>query len=145
MEYNRILDISVKGLEAVRMQEEIAASNIANVNTTRSITGGPYRRKVAIVVEVPFEEELSLASQRLNKKIIGGGVEVQNIIEDASAFQKVYNPGHPDADKNGYVDMPNIDPAKEVIDTTFLNNVHAANVSAFNNTKKLMTNLTQIQ
>lgn len=145
MEYNRVLDISVQGLEAVRLQQEIAASNIANVNTTRSNNGGPYRRKVAILEAVPFEEELSAASARLQNNAKTGGVRVKEIIDDASAFQKVYNPGHPDADKDGYVEMPNVDPAREMLDSTFLNNVHAANVTAYRNSLQMTRNLTQIQ
>ncbi len=145
MDYHRLLDISTQGLEAVRLQQEIAASNIANVNTTRASNGGPYRRKVAILEAVPFEDELNAASARLQKQTGTGGVRVKEIIDDFSSFQKVYNPGHPDADKDGYVEMPNVDPAREMLDSTFLNNVHAANITAYRNSLQMARNLTQIQ
>src|SRR3989338_5431380 len=106
MGFNQALEISVSGIESQRRTMELIASNLANINTTRTaFGGGPYRRKVAVISEKPltsFSHELSGAESRLYGET-AGGVEVVDIAEDQTPFQKVYNPGHPDADAQGYV------------------------------------------
>jgi flagellar basal-body rod protein FlgC len=132
------LDISASGLTAQRLRMDTISQNIANVNTTRTEDGTPYRRR-----EVVFEERtdsnsfssiLSNASDNLSS---GQGVRVSKIIEDSSDFKKEYNPGHPDADKDGYVSMPNIDVVTEMVNMISATRSYEANVTSINATKSM--------
>ncbi len=137
------LMISVSGINAERQHMELISSNIANINTTRSLSGGPYKRKLAVFSErqLSFAEELTLAEQKQK----GGGVEVKDIIEDNSPFHKVYNPSHPDADAQGFVNMPNIDLSAEMVDMVYSSKLYEANITVYNVTKKMMQDTLQIQ
>jgi len=139
------LDISASGIEAQRRTMELIASNIANINTTRTIFGGPYQRRVAVLTEKPisFSEELSRAEMRIFGT--GGGVEVSDIVEDKSPFQKVYNPGHPDADGQGFVTMPNVNLSTEMVEMMEVSKLYEANIVAFNATRKMGSDLMQLQ
>jgi len=145
MGLNQALDISVSGIEAERRTMELISSNLANINTTRSIYGGPYRRKMPVLSEVPmssFADELAQAEEKL--EVRGGGVEVVDVVEDMTPFQTVYNPGHPDANTLGYVDMPNVNMSNEMVDMIYTSKVYEANITAFNATKKMMTDTMQL-
>src|SRR5436309_460453 len=96
--------ISASGLSAERLRMEVVANNIANAYSTRSPNGGPYRRQ-EVVFSAVLNERLRGAGQ--DKQPLGG-VRVDGISEDASDFSRVYNPGHPDADTEGFVLMPNV-------------------------------------
>lgn len=132
------LDISASGLTAQRLRMDIISQNIANVNTTRTEKGTPYRRKVVVFEErslsAPFSQYLSESSR---ERIIGKGVRVAKIIEDPSAFKKVYDPGHPDADEDGYVNMPNVDIITEMINMISASRSYEANVTSINATKSM--------
>jgi flagellar basal-body rod protein FlgC len=143
MGLNRAMDISISGIEAQRVTMELIASNIANINTTRTIYGGPYRRRIPVLSEksLSFAEEL----RRAEGKIVGGGVEVQDVVEDTAPFQKVYKPGHPDADAQGFVSLPNVDLSKEMVDLMYSQRLFEANVTSFNATKKMMQDTLQLQ
>ncbi len=145
MGFDETLEISVSGVEAQRRTMELISSNIANISTTRTIFGGPYRRRVAVLEEKPlsFAEELSRA--QLKYHVGGGGVEVAEVVEDQTPFSKVYKPGHPDADAQGFVSMPNVDLANEMVDLTYTSRLYEANITAFNATKKMMQDTLQIQ
>jgi len=141
---NQAFDISVSAINSERLHMELISSNIANANTTRTITGEPYRRRIAVMSEKPlrsFAEELAYA--RL--KVEGGGVEVSEVVEDQTPFQRVFNPGHPDADSQGFVNMPNVDLAREMVDMVYASKLYEANITAFNATKKMMQDTLQIQ
>lgn len=140
---DKALDISVSALNAERMRMELISSNIANVSTTRSLDGGPYRRKIAIFEEkqLSFDDVLAKAE----KKVGGGGVELVDVVDDNSPFQKVYNPTHPDADQEGYVSLPNVNLATEMVDMVSASKMYEANITAFNATKKMMQDTLQIQ
>jgi len=143
MGLNYAMDISISAINAERLHMELISSNIANINTTRTLAGGPYRRKVAAFGERPlsFAEELAYAELRQKS----GGVEVSEVIEDRSPFQKVYNPGHPDADQDGFVNMPNVNLSNEMVDLVYSQKLYEANITAFNATKKMMQDTLQIQ
>jgi len=143
MGLNRAMDISISGIEAQRITMELIASNIANINTTRTVYGGPYRRRIPVLSEksLSFAEELA----RAEGKMTGGGVEVQDVVEDATPFQKIYKPGHPDADAQGFVSLPNVDLSQEMVDLTYSQRLFEANVTAFNATKKMMQDTLQLQ
>ncbi len=142
MGLNRAMDISISGIEAQRLTMELIASNLANINTTRTVYGGPYRRRVPIIAEksLSFAEELSKAEG----KLVGGGVEVLDVVQDASPFQKVYKPGHPDADAQGFVSLPNVDLSTEMVDMMYTQRLYEANITAFNASKKMMQDTLQL-
>ena len=141
MGFDRAMKISLSGLEAERLAMELIASNLANINTTRSVLGGPYHRRAAILSEKPlsFSDELDKAEYNL-----GGGVEVAEVKEDNSALPKVYNPSHPDADAHGFVTMPNVNYSHEMVDMVDVSRLYQANITAFNATKKMMQDTMQL-
>lgn len=145
MGLDQAMEISVSAIEAERKRMEVISSNIANINTTRSMDGGPYRRKIAVLGERPlsFYEELALANEKLYKK--EGGVAVMEIVEDKTPFQKVYNPSHPDADKDGMVRMPNVNLSKEMVDMIQSSKMYETNVTVYNIAKKMAQDTLQIQ
>jgi flagellar basal-body rod protein FlgC len=145
MGLNNALDISVSGVTAERVAMELIASNLANINTTRTIYGGPYRRRVPVFMEknVSFAGELSAAEGRIYGK--GGGVEVVDVTEDSTPFPKVYKPDHPDADAEGFLSLPNVNMSTEMTDMIYVSRVYQANITAFNATKKMISDTLQIQ
>lgn len=145
MGLNQALEISVSGIEAERRAMELIASNIANISTTRTIYGGPYRRKIAVFEEKPltFDQVLSRAEAKINGA--AGGVEVADVVEDMTPFQKVYKPGHPDADEQGFVQMPNVNLSDEMVDMMYVSKLYEANINAYNSTKKMVTDTLTIQ
>lgn len=142
MGLDQAMQISVDGINASRIHMEIISSNLANINTTRTSLGGPYKRKIPVYAEKPieFSEVLSSAQQK-----ISGGIEVVDIAEDATPLQKVFNPGHPDADKDGYVSMPNVSMSKEMVDMVYVSKIYEANITAYNATKRMAQETLQIQ
>jgi flagellar basal-body rod protein FlgC len=129
------MNISASALTAQRMRMDIISQNMANANTTRTENGEPYRRRVAVLKSIdsaPFSAYLEDA-----KNTVGGGVRVTSIVEDDSPFKLDLNPGHPDADENGYVRLPNIDEVQEMIDMMTATRAYEANVTAFNATKNM--------
>jgi len=142
MGINQALEIALSGITANRIHMEIVSSNIANINTTRTAQGGPYKRKIPVFGEKPLEfgEVLSTAESKMN-----GGIEVTGIIEDQTPFQKVFNPGHPDADSDGYVSMPNVSLAKEMVDMVYVEKLYEANITAYTTTKTMAQQTLQIQ
>ena len=125
-------DISASGLTAERQRLDIAAENLANTNTTRTESGGTYRRKMVALQEIPQTSFRSRFNSILNRTASKGGVQVTEIVEDQRDLNPVYNPDHPDADEDGYVMMPNVDPVKETIDGMSATRSYEANITAFN-------------
>lgn len=132
------MDTSASGLTAQRLRLDIITNNIANVNTTRTEGGEPYRRKRAIFQErndsQSFESLLSKAKKVKPKK----GVRVIGIEEDLAPFKLKYAPTHPDADERGYVRTPNVDIAKEMVDMISALRSYEANITALNSTKSML-------
>jgi len=133
------LTVSATGMAAQRVRASLLVENIANSETTRTPEGGPYRRKDAIFttqdVGSAFGSELSAqlgADQQLT------GVTVSGISVDQSAPEKRYMPGHPDADKDGYVSVPNMNPAEDMVDLTEANRSYQANVAAMSAVKDMI-------
>jgi flagellar basal-body rod protein FlgC len=143
MGLNPAMDISVSGIEAQRLTMELIASNLANINTTRTVYGGPYRRRIPVLSEkaISFSDELSKAERKL---VRGGGVEISDVVQDGSPFQKVYKPGHPDADESGFVSLPNVNLSDEMVDMIYTQRLYEANITAFNATKKMMQDTLQL-
>src|SRR5690606_25834824 len=109
----RSFAISASGMTAERLRMDIIANNLANANTTRTAEGGPYRRQVPVFA--PREMSRSLA-RRSGVAFTGMGVRVVGIYEDDAPPRLVYDPQHPDADKDGYGQRPNRDGAREAVD-----------------------------
>lgn len=145
MGLDNALNISISGIYAERDHMEMIASNLANINTTRSIDGGPYKRKVLSYSEVPlsFRDMLDSAQQKMD--IAGGGVKAKIEIDNKTPLQKVYNPGHPDADEKGYLSLPNVSESMEMADLVYTSNLYSANITVFNATKKMEQETLQIQ
>ncbi len=134
MSFLKTLNISGSGLTAQRARMDVISENIANIDTTRTEEGGPYRRKM--VVLKTSSDFKNMMVKNLNQYELGG-VEVAEIIEDNSEFKAVYNPEHPDADENGYVNMPNVDSLKETIDIMEAFRAYQANITALNTVKQM--------
>jgi flagellar basal-body rod protein FlgC len=145
MGYFSALDVSASGLTAQRLRMDTISQNIANANTTRTEKGTPYRRKVVVFEEkspgTPFSQYLSESSKG---RIAGNGVRVARIDEDPSDFRKVYDPGHPDADNEGYVRMPNVDILTEMVNMISATRSYEANVTAINTTKSMAVKALEI-
>jgi len=134
MQLFKALRISASGLSAERLRMDTIASNIANVGTTRTEKGGPYRRKIAV-----FEESLQEEMDRLSYdgQFNGSGVKAVAILEDTSPLKRVYDPSHPDADNEGYVEMPNVDILSEMVDLIAATRAYEANVTAISAEKNM--------
>jgi flagellar basal-body rod protein FlgC len=130
------MDISASGLSSERMRAEVIASNLANASSTRSSRGGPYRRLLT-VLSANEERWQPGRSVHGRARFAGVGVSVLGIVEDSSPLPMRYDPSHPDADAEGYVTMPNVDPAMEMVDLITASRAYEANVTALNAAKQM--------
>lgn len=130
------MQISASGMSAERTRMNIIASNIANARVTRTPGGGPYRRKEVIFATVLENEQENGPNSK--------GVEVVGIFPDPSPFKMVYNPSHPDANANGFVAMPNVDIAVEMIDMISSTRSYEANVTAFKSAENMIRKALEI-
>jgi flagellar basal-body rod protein FlgC len=136
------LDVSGSGLSAERLRMDVTAENLANAQTTRGADGQPYRRKEVVLQQADggFDGALSTA---MGQNAVGSsparGVEVVTIAEDQTPNRMVYDPGHPDADANGYVSMPNVDPVTEMVDLIAASRAYEANVTAMQTAKSMFS------
>lgn len=130
-------DISASGMTAERFRTDIIAQNIANVNTTRTEDGTPYRRKVVTFAEkraTPFQEMFE--EQYRNFK--GTGVKVTSVKDDTTSdYIMEYDPSHPDADENGYVSYPNVNIVTEMTNLIDASRGYEANATAFEASKAI--------
>jgi flagellar basal-body rod protein FlgC len=148
MKLSNGFDASASALTAQRLRMDIISSNIANAETTRGrLVNGkyePYTRKM--VVLEPLQSKFS---DVLNSEMKGGagdseGVKATRIMDDRTPPKLVYNPSHPDADKDGYVKMPNVDVLKEMVDMISASRSYEASVTALNATKSMFTKALEI-
>jgi flagellar basal-body rod protein FlgC len=135
------LNISASGLTAQRTRMDTISNNIANVNTTRTEEGGPYRRKMPVFASRLKEEMGNINNQ---KQKTGGGVEISEIRESSQQPKLRYKPNHPDADENGYVRMPNINIVSEMTDMMSASRAYEANVTAIDTSKQMAKSALQI-
>ena len=145
MSFFGALDISASGLSAERMRMDVTSENLANAQTTRTANGGPYRRK-DVVLETAGQSGFQSALTAAAGNVPGapaaqqaGGVQVAGIVEDQSAPRRIYDPGHPDADAQGYVSMPNVNPVTEMVDLISASRAYEANVTAMQTAKQMFT------
>jgi len=140
MAFLSCFNISASGMSAQRLRMDVAAENIANIDTTRTESVGSYRRKDVLFESYgadSFQEAMRSASQGKGFVSRNAGVRVADIIEDESEFKRVYNPSHPDADADGYLNMPNVDLLKETVDSMSATRSYEANVTALNAMKMM--------
>lgn len=149
VELLRAMDTSASALTAQRLRMEVAAANLANAESTRTPEGGPYRRRVVRLGErapLPPRGEswgrsLALAAgmpARAQAAGGGGGTRVLSISEDGTPLRKEYRPGHPDADASGYVLMPNVNPALEMVELIAASRAYEASLAALETTKSMV-------
>jgi flagellar basal-body rod protein FlgC len=129
------LDISASGLSAQRLRIDLIAGNLANVDTTRTASGGPFRRQLAVFQARDYYSE-RIGGVQLPPR--GGGVRVINIVEDQSPLKMVFDPSHPDADPDGYVWYPNVDPILEMADLITASRAYEANLSCLEMAKQMI-------
>ena len=132
------MNVVGSGLTAQQLRLDVISENITNQNTTRTEGGGAYRRKMVVLQaqdeQTPFQQALARAR---GEQPVQGGVQVAQIVEDPSDFKLVYDPTNPDANAEGYVEMPNVDLVKEIADAMSASQAYSANVTAFNVLKQV--------
>ena len=122
------LSVGASGMAAQRARAELLVENLANAETTRTPESGPYRRKDAVFESSPVDSPFaSIFSTELEGT---GGVAVADVITDSSTPERRYLPGHPDADKDGYVSFPKINAAEDMVDLMGASRSYGANISA---------------
>ena len=134
------IDTSASGLTAERLRMDVISNNIANANTTRTENGGAYHRRY--VVFSPRERKAETFENALQNAMgagqkIGDGVRAVSIIEDTSQGPLVYEPGHPDANADGYVEKPNVNMVTEMVDMITAHRAYEANSTAINAAKAM--------
>ena len=134
------IDVAGSGLAAERLRMDVTAGNLANAQTTQGANGQPYRRREVVLQEAQggqsFDSMLAEASASGSPV---NGVQVAGIVEDQAAPRRVYDPGHPDADAQGYVTLPNVNPVTEMVDLISASRSYEANVTAMQTAKQLFT------
>jgi flagellar basal-body rod protein FlgC len=159
------LEISASGLRAQRVVQNAISSNLANVETTRTDKGGPYRRQFAVLEADSDSRDVRLLNIQpalsgsmtdeshlpipprdfpRDERFFGNGVNVAEIREDERPPRMVYDPSHPDADKDGYVAMPNVNVVKEMADMIVATRAYEANATAFNAAKSMLQQALQL-
>lgn len=129
----RAMEASASALTAERLRMDLIANNLANINTTRTAEGGPYRRRYAVVEQRQDSFANVLAREGSRTETAGAGVRVAQIAEDQAPFKEVHDPTHPDADPvTGMVRLPNVDMLQEITDMMMATRVYEANLTAFN-------------
>jgi flagellar basal-body rod protein FlgC len=131
------LSVSASGMSVERQRAELLVENLANAETTRTPEGGPYRRKDAVFASEPVESPFASAfASALGEP--GVGVKVASVIEDTRDPEKRYLPGHPDADADGYVAFPRVNPAEDMVDLVGATRGYEANVAAISAVKDMI-------
>lgn len=136
MDFLTAMRISSSGLNVQRQRMEAISSNLANVETTRTPEGGPYRKKSVVVTALPMENDFSAVL----KNELGDALNqalVTQVVRDQTEPRTIFNPSHPDANAEGYVSMPNIDVISEIVDMVTTTRSFEANVTAMNAAKAM--------
>lgn len=129
-----VTDVSASGMAAERLRMEVIANNLANAYTTRTPEGGPYRRR-QVLFTPELKTQLTIGQ---TDKLALGGVRVVGIETDPSDLPKTYQPGHPDADVEGYVTMPNVRPANEMVDLITATRAYEANLRSLRTFREMV-------
>lgn len=132
MEFFTTFKITGSGLSAQRKKMDVITSNIANASTTSTPEGGPYKRKVMSFATDPLEKGFDL-----NLKDAVNAVKVDQVVDEKEGFKKVFDPAHPDADKEGFVTLPNVNLMLEMTDLITASRAYEANATAFDAMKNM--------
>ena len=136
MDFFSSMNVSSSALSAERTRMNLISSNLANVNSTRTPEGGPYKRKDAVFAATPVEKSFSKAlNSAIGQEV--RQVEVMRIIEDQNPPRLQYDPSHPDANPQGYVALPNVNVVEEMADMINATRTYEANVTAVNAAKSM--------
>jgi flagellar basal-body rod protein FlgC len=141
MDVSRALGVSASGMAAQRVRMDTIGENIANVDSTSTPGGGPYRRKVVVLMPA---DALGFANFLTSSPADEGGVRVREVRESLDATRRVYQPGHPHASPDGYVELPNVNPLNEMLDMLSATRAYEANASAFQATKSMTARLLEL-
>jgi flagellar basal-body rod protein FlgC len=131
------IDVAGSGLAAERLRMDVTAGNLANAQTTQGANGQPYRRREVVLQEASGQSFGSLLASASSSPV--NGVQVAGVVEDPSAPRRVYDPGHPDADAQGYVSLPNVNPVTEMVDLISASRSYEANVTSMQTAKQLFS------
>ena len=132
-----VLSVSASGMSAERTRAELLVENLANAETTRTPEGGPYRRKDAVFTSAAQTSPFSAVFQTEMGSGVSG-VEVSDVVTDTGDPIKRYQPGHPDADKDGYVAYPRVNPAEDLVDLMGASGAFQGNVAAMSAVKDMI-------
>lgn len=136
---------SASGLSAERLRMDVISSNIANAQSTRTAKGGPYRRQVVLLSPEKEQNNFqSILQNTLRKQAPYSGVKVAAIVEDQAPLKRVYDPTHPDAGEDGYVEYPNVDVMKEMVELITASRSYEANATVLNATKSMLLKTLEI-
>lgn len=141
MDFMRALTISASGLAAQRTRMEVITENLANSESTITSSGRPYQRKLVLLQAV---DDKSFPAIMRGAEIPEGGVRVARIVESQEAVRRVYQPDHPQAGPDGFVNLPNINTFKEMVDVMLSNRAYEANAVAFQATKSMGAKLLEL-
>lgn len=145
MNFLNALKSSASGLSAERLRMDVISSNIANAQSTRTAKGGPYRRQVAILAPQKEQNDFQKILQNsLRKQAPYSGVKVAAIVEDQAPLKRAYDPTHPDAGEDGYVEYPNVDVMKEMVELITASRSYEANATVLNATKSMLLKTLEI-
>ena len=147
MSFLSTINIIGSGITAQHLRLDVISENVTNINTTRTEEGGPYRRKMVVFEAVSGRDTfrdamaraMSGAASNAGVNPTAGGVRVTEIVEDESPMKIVYDPTHPDADEDGYLELPNVDMVKEMADAMAATRAFASDVTAFNTLKSVIS------
>jgi flagellar basal-body rod protein FlgC len=140
MSFFGAIDVAASGLTAERLRMDVTAENLANAQTTRSASGGPYQRQEVVLQQAGGNGfGATLAGVVGSPSGAQGGVQVTGIVADPTPNKLVYDPGHPDANAQGYVRMPNVNPVTEMVDLISESRSYEADVTAMQTAKQMYT------
>ena len=146
MSFFNSMNVSASGLTAQRARMDIHAQNLANIDTTRTAEGGPYQRRVVV-----FEERREGANsfstifdRVMRRQPSGEGVRVHSIVTDETPGPMVYDPGHPDANEQGYLLRPNVNVVGEMVNMISASRSYEANITSINVTRTMMNKTLEI-
>jgi flagellar basal-body rod protein FlgC len=130
-----IFKVSASALDAQRGRMNTIASNMANIHSTQTEAGGPYKRKDVVFSTMPIDSDKSSGME---------GVKLAQVVDSQEPFKKIYDPAHPDADKEGFVSMPNINIMEEMVNMMMAVRAYEANVTTFNMSKSMFLKALEI-
>ena len=144
MSFFSSMDTSASALTAQRLRMDVISQNMANVDTTRTEDGEPYKRKVVLFQEIGSKASFAQYLGKAMDSDVGQGVRVTRIVDDETPGSRFYDPTHPDADENGYVTNSNVNIVEEMVNMISTHRSYEANITAINTTKSMIAKTLEI-